>query len=811
MPTIQEKEQTQTKSQRRWWLRGALLVIGAVVLAGCAAPFVNAARFAGSIQHALESSLGRKVEFEKVHFTLFSGPGFSLERVTIGEDPRYGLEPFAFVPVLQARVRLDRLLFGEIRLSGLRLVDPSLNFVRGRDGTWNVVELVTRLTAPRHAPLNLFPTFEVSDGRLDFKLGNRKTTLYIADSDLTVYPARSGKVYVEFSGSPARTDRAGNGFGHFRASLNWALSQGSGPGKLAGDVTLDPSNLSELATLFQGHDLGVHGTVGSTAHIEGPLDRLTIGGELRLEDVHRWDLLPSSGENWRIRYQGDADLRAQHLAFTTVPSPGSQAPAPVTVQVRANNFLARSDWSVFAQLNRAPLADLLPLAKRMGLTIPQEARLEGTLEGVIGFSSSSGLQGGVGISNAAASLPGIPPLRSAEAHATISGDHMHFDPALIETEFGGTLEASGDYYLTNPNVDALLTVTDFPVRELRRTFNEWFEPAAAFSALSEGELSGRFEYSHALAAPDSGSPASWSGEFQFTNATLLMPGLAVPLAHAQGSVLFDPATFSLERMSAKLGDETIRATYHYNAAARHPERIHLELAQTSLEQVQAAMDPTLEPQGLLARFRLGRRPVPSWLAARNLEGDILIDRFSINEVNLGSLSSRFLWQGTNIRFASLQVNLPEGLIRAQGNVNLSSYVPRLRLETSVAGFPWGGGILNAAGDLATSGLGAESIRNLRASGTFDGRDLELGTNNTFDRVSGAYEFSFAQGWPNLRLSNVEAVQEDSSLTGRAASNAEGKLLIDLDGAGRQLHFESPLLPQNAEPGPPAAPAAVAQK
>ena len=59
------------------------------------APFVNAAAFGPAVQRALETSLGRKVHFEKIYFSLFPVPGFSLEGVTIHEDPRYGLEPFA--------------------------------------------------------------------------------------------------------------------------------------------------------------------------------------------------------------------------------------------------------------------------------------------------------------------------------------------------------------------------------------------------------------------------------------------------------------------------------------------------------------------------------------------------------------------------------------------------------------------------------------------------------------------------------------------------------------------------------------------
>ena len=107
-----------------------LTALSAFVLIGLIAPFINAARFSGRIKDAVEASLGRKVEFERANFTLFSGPGFSLENVSISEDPAFGLEPFAFVPTVHARLRLDKLLVGQIRFTGLQLVSPSLNIVR---------------------------------------------------------------------------------------------------------------------------------------------------------------------------------------------------------------------------------------------------------------------------------------------------------------------------------------------------------------------------------------------------------------------------------------------------------------------------------------------------------------------------------------------------------------------------------------------------------------------------------------------------------------------------------------------------------
>ena len=224
MAVISEEITNHTPTASRIALRTLLFCLVAFLVLSIVAPFVNAAHFSAKIQRALEASLGRAVSFEKVYYRLLPVPGFSLENVTIGEDARYGLEPFSYMDGLEARLRIDKLLVGQIRFASLRLINPSLNIVKRDDGTWNIVEFVGRMSTPRAMPLNFVPAIQVSNGRLDFKLGTRKTTFYVAGADVSIYPERSGRVVISFSGSPARTDRAGNGFGSLRGSLNWLVT-----------------------------------------------------------------------------------------------------------------------------------------------------------------------------------------------------------------------------------------------------------------------------------------------------------------------------------------------------------------------------------------------------------------------------------------------------------------------------------------------------------------------------------------------------------------------------------------------------------
>jgi hypothetical protein len=760
----------------------------AVVAFGVLAPFVNVSSLSGPVRSAIEQALGREIQFSKVHLTLFSGPGFSLEDVIIAEDPRYGREPFAWVPSLQARIRIDKLLLGHLRLSSLRLEQPALNLVKRSDGTWNVVDLVQRLSALHRMPLNLFPTFEVSDGRIDFKFGTRKTTFYLLESDLSIYPERSGTLSVRFSGSPARTDRAGNGFGHMHGTADWHVNT-SGPAadQLEADVTLDPSNLSELTTLFAGQDIGVHGSISARARIAGPLTALRVAGDLRLGDVHRWDLLPSTGEYWRVQYAGGIDWAKHTVELHTIS--GLQGETnPVSLEFNVADFLARPNWSLVARLDQAPVEKLLPLGHRMGLSLPEDVKIQGIAKGAVVYSSENGLSGTVSVTDATATLANVPPLHTDQVNAKIFSDRIHFDPATIDTP-EGSLHASGEYYLVKQECSARLEATGFSVDALKGAINAWFGTPPLLTLLKGGRIEGSFDYLHQRPAEP-----EWSGRFRFFNATVRPQGLAAPLTKAEGDVEFGSAGLEVSHFASTLGENTVRASYRYIADARRPEGLHIEMPAADLNDFEKILEPTVAAQDFLERLHVTKRSIPDWLASRNMEGDLAVAEFSVGGTSLGAMTSRFVWAGAELQVPAMQIKLPEGTIRGHGLVDLASYTPRSRFAAEVVHFPWRGGVLSAEGTFATSGLGIESLRNLRATGTFEGSDLSFSDDDEFDRIAGQFDFKFADGWPDLKLSAIQASDGIEAWNGVASSNSDGKLIMDLEHAGRQRRVVSTLEP-----------------
>jgi AsmA family len=791
-PRVESSATSFVRPFRRRIIQAAVAVVAVFLLIGIIVPFINAAAFGAQIQGALQSALGRKVQIGKVHFTLLTGPGFQLEEVNIAEDPRFGLEPFAYVETLDVRVRPDKLLFGRIQISSLRLNRPSLNFAKQADGTWNFVELIDRFSSPRRAPLSFFPTVELTGARIDFKLGVRKTTLYLADTDLDLYPERSGRLSIRFAGSPSRTDRSGVGFGHFRGSASWLVNlNDANSNALQADITLDPSNLSELTTLFEGYDIGIHGTVGLRAHLEGPATALGLTGELDLGDVHRWDLLPKPGESWRIGYRGTLDLPQQRFDLVTLPSSGKRT--PVTLQVRVNQFLAQPSWSVLARLDKAPAGNLLPLAQRLGVQTPAGLELAGSLDGVVGYSNRAGLDGGVTLNDASITLPGVPALHATQVATTISNGKIHLDPVVIEASGQRILEASADYFPDTRNVELTASAERGDVAVLTKVLRAWFSDSpVVLSSFDGGLVTGQVRYAHV--SPD--EPV-WNGQFQMVGGKLQADGLAAPVTDVNARLNFDESGLDVTRLSATANGVPFHGEYHYAVKGVHHERLRLEIDVLDLDQAEALLDPSLRSSGLLARLR-GRRQLPPWLANRSLEGDIAVNRAAIDGFAVGGLRTHFTWDAAVVQISSLQVSLEQGSIRAKGSVNLTENNPRYRLSGEAMGLPWKGGKVDISGHLDTAGSGRETLRNLRSSGTFTAEDLSLTSEVDFSKLTGKYQMSFEAGWPSVRLASLQASQGEEQWDGEAASQRDGKLIFELANGRRQLHVVSTLLPSPAE-------------
>jgi hypothetical protein len=430
----------------------------------------------------------------------------------------------------------------------------------------------------------------------------------------------------------------------------------------------------------------------------------------------------------------------------------------------------------------------------MGLTLPAGLQMQGALDGVVGYSNTAGLEGGVAITNAVAVLPNVPPLQSSMANVKISAGVVHVDPAVLQSNGGAILRAGADYTLATQETTTTIGVDEYPVAALKKTTDAWFGAPDPLSALTDGTITGNFAYHYTPGTAGTAAASAWQGEFQLADAVLTGPGLAIPLTHMQGRGAFDADTFDLPRFSASLGDHALTGNYHYSLAAKHPERLRLDLTAADLSQLEEALRPALSDNGLLSRLPFTRRAIPAWLASRNMEGDIAIDDFSIAGIPMGALASHFVWHGTTLQMSNVRLKMPAGQISGSGNILLSAYSPRFSFALGVEKFPWNGGRLSADGGFESAGLDKDMLENMKASGSFSGESITLPGVDGFAQIAGLFNFAFDSGVPQLKLTKLQARQNDEDWSGEGATHPDGKLYLELTNGDRQMHAVADLTP-----------------
>jgi AsmA protein len=438
------------KTIRRSLLRSLLISLLVVVAFGLGAPFLNANRFRPRIQAALEAALNRPVHLGAVHLNVFTGPGFTVDDVEIDDDPAAGIEPFAHVESMQARIRWTSLFAGNLAFSSLRLDTPSVNVVRTPSGPWNIQPLLDhrpQSSAPRRYSI---PDIQIRGGRIDFKFGDTKSVFYISGANVDVYANENGDVVIRFSGAPARTDQALPSFGELTAR-GLLQSGANGEDQLSMGVHLDRTAISEITRLFHGSDIGVHGFVLANAKLAGPLSDVGITGDLNISDVHRWDLMPSPGEGWTLNYRGSLDLNGHHLELATMNGPPAapSQPDPVSAEFRLDNYLAALKWAGHLQFHDLPAASLVETARHLGAPFPPGVQVEGKVEGAIGYSSQSGVAGQLTLASAAVKFPQGGSAQFDSAHVQIADGKVVLAPSSVDMEDGQSAQVEGEYAFDN--------------------------------------------------------------------------------------------------------------------------------------------------------------------------------------------------------------------------------------------------------------------------------------------------------------------------------------------------------------------------
>jgi hypothetical protein len=776
-------------------LRRSLLILVILVVAfGVAAPFLRADRFRPRIQAALESALNRPVTLGAVHLNLFTGPGFTVDDVLIDDDPAAGIEPFAHVESLQARIRWTSLFAGKLAFSSLRLDTPSVNVVRMPSGPWNIQPLLDHRPQSAGARRRTIPDIQIRSGRINFKFGDTKSVFYISDADVDVYANDSGDVVIRFSGAPSRTDQASPSFGELTAR-GLLQSGGSGEDQLSMGVHLDRTAISEITRLFHGSDIGVHGFVLANAKLEGPLSKIGITGDLNISDVHRWDLMPAPGEGWTLNYRGLLNLNGHHLELATSAASPAAQPDPASAEFRLDDYLSAPKWAGNVQFHDLPAASLTETARHLGAPLPAGVTVEGKVDGIIGYSNQSGVGGQLTLAGAVVKLPDGGSAQFDSAQLQISNGRVALASSDVEMDQGQSAQIEGQYALDNSYASFRISTRQLPVGQVNLFDGGRIPPLAQ---VRQGFWKGWIAFEKTGDAP-----GAWSGQYELQNAVVEISGLASPVHIASASVQMTGGDIQITRMHGRAGTVKFDGDYRYQTALAHPERLRLTIPELQMGDVERLLLPTLRrTEGFLARtFRLRDQPLPKWLQERDAEISLQVQALSNGESPLGALTAHAIWRGASINISELDWRMDETHAAVKMGVNLAKAEPAYEWSGTLEGFEYRGGQLDVDGDFNSSGIGSDLLLNLRSQGTFEGRGIALAPDAEMRAVSGAYRVAASNGVPRLLLSNVQVSQGADTLVGQGSSQSDGHLVLELTSGRRQVRLTGMLLPLHPEPTP----------
>ena len=747
------------------------LAILGLVVAGV--PYLPASLFQPAVIRALERELGRKVEVGEVHLSLFGMPGFSVDDVTIHEDPRAGIEPFAYVSSLGADVSVLALLHRKLEFSTIRLGDASINLVKTDAGPWNFQFL---LDSPAAAAGGI-PAIKMRTGRVNFKFGDTKSLFYFNDADLAVSPNSDGSVEIRFGGSPARTDRSAQSFGQFFVRGNWFPGDGRGKEpRLNLNVELERSSIDQVLRLTGTNGLSVHGIVAMEAQLIGPASDLDVTGDFQLAEIHRGDLPLQKGNAWKQRYQGTLDLHGEKLSLKTV---SDTAKPPVTLEFRASDYLTVPKWQVSADFDEMPLAKLVDVVRRLGAPLPDTLTAEGALSGSVAYTMDSGFDGNLEVGAASLVLPDLPPLRAESLEVSVKDGAARLDPSMIQIGATDMAQVEASYsFIEDGGLDLKLSTPALSVADTR-SFG--LKAIPLLEHTPQGTWRGWARY-HA---------GDWTGEYELLNAKVSVDGLAEPLRIQSTAVSLTGKRAIANRLKAKIGDIAFTGDYRWEPTAARPHKFRLRVEEADLAELNRLLAPTLVHQsGLLETLRIGSTTMPDWLKDRRAEGTVSVGKLDVGDKTVHVETARVVWDQGKVRLEGIQGQIEESPVKGALTINLEGREPQYHFKGEVDNVPYKGGLVDFEGTADGDGLGLQLAATGRAEGTFKARSVSFAPDADFRTAVGRFELNNAS-W---KLSNMELTQGTDSLTGSGASQPDGRLVLELVTArNKQVRYSGTLV------------------
>ena len=765
-------------SRRRWIL--ALVALAAAFAAGV--PFIKADGFAGPIRSALERGLGRKVEINgPIRFSLI-GRGFSIDQVVIHEDPAVGSEPFAYVGTLEGTLRIVPLLRGRFEFARLHLVEPSVNLAKARSGGWNAQPLLDQILAS--AGGGAFPEISMSAGRLNFRLGERKSAYYLGDAELKMDAASDRELSLYIEGEPARTDRGLRGFGRFSGRGRVLLIPGKEPA-LNLNLNLTRSPVGELMMLSLGRGSDLQGFFSARATLTGPLSNMALKGRLQIEELERFSWLWASASGPGLDWEGTLNLPGQLIDIRTV---NQRAGLPVKARLRGVDLMGAPRWSLLANVADAPAESVQPLITELGFKVPGGFQWKGALNGAIGFDAGNGWNGEFSLSSGSVSAAGAEVASFDQVLVKVEPGRLQLMPATFRIPNQDAVRLEGEYETTAASSQLRMQSAGVSLRHLKSLLPLLAEPRE-LPLLNRGGA-GRWKGTLQLTASANGDPV-WQADGEVRGMKLAVPGLAAELELERAQLRWSPQELSIPALEGRIGGVSLTASFRERAGVRRTQQLNLNLDEVRASELEEMLLPALRRRsGFLVRtLGIGANELPEWMSGRRLQGEVRIAHLEADDTAADNVFFRFYWQGASVTLSDIAAQAGGGSFSGQIEASLSGAEPAYRGSLFAHSVPWREGILEGQAYVESAGTGAQFVRALRLHGNLRGRNLELADGEQWDLFDGCFDLTRDRTAWRWQFSQLHMDNGRETMLGNGVTLPDGRIALDLTapaGSNRRL-------------------------
>ena len=567
----------------------ALLVVAvlAVLVIFVAPRFIDINRYQGRIQADLEKRCNRKIELG--HMDLSFAPfGFRVDRVVIGEDPRFGTgRPFAQAQSLQVTPQFWPLLHGEVVINSFAIQQPQIELVRGRDGVWNFASLGQATAAEAagsvggpaasaaHPPAAANPSaagqtpaasaggeaqafslaeLKIENGQVAVTdLQNGAPRAVYDHIDLTVRDFAPGKPFdVSVAANlPSQAGQAAQTIG-LDARVGPVNQSQAAATPVDGKLKLSQVTLASLSRFLSAEPAGTDGVATGEARIKNEAGKVSASGALSLAN-----LKISGGEIGAASADFDCtdDLDKDVLTIRKGDLKLGGTPFSVTGEVNTKPSTPQIDLTV--KTTNASIEGIAKLLAALHVSFSPGMKVEGQLTADLraqGPAKQPVVNGTLTAQNVQISGKDLPqPIQVKSVELTLSPQEIRsnsFAAATGNTSVDAQFTLSA-YATENPQIDVTLRTKDAKVEELLRM-------AGAYGVTALEGISGSGSANldlHAAGAIKNASALNLSGDGSLRSASFRLPQLAKPLEVRSANMKFTRNSVVLDNLGLTL-DQT---------------------------------------------------------------------------------------------------------------------------------------------------------------------------------------------------------------------------------------------------------------